>query len=67
LARITSDPVWLGRAEEVAFNPLPAAMTPDLKGPHYFTAPNQVRRVFLQSISVPLLPAQRGVRLALLC
>src|SRR5581483_6886014 len=31
------------RAEDVAFNSLPAAMTPDLKGLHYLTAPNQVQ------------------------
>lgn len=43
LARITGDPVWLDRAEDVAFNSLPAAMTPDLKGLHYLTAPNQVQ------------------------
>ena len=43
LAGITGDPVWLDRAEDVAFNSLPAAMTPDLKGLHYLTAPNQVQ------------------------
>jgi DUF1680 family protein len=43
LARITGAPIWLDRAEEAAFNSLPAAMTPDLKALHYFTAPNQVQ------------------------
>jgi len=43
LVKITGDARWADRAEEVAFNSLPAAMTPDLKGLHYLTAPNQVR------------------------
>ena len=43
LAALTGDPLWLDRAEEVAFNSLPCAMTPDLKGLHYLTAPNQVQ------------------------
>ncbi|MEK7405776.1 MAG: beta-L-arabinofuranosidase domain-containing protein [Acidobacteriota bacterium] len=43
LARITGEAVWADRAEEVAFNSLPASMTPDLKGLHYLTAPNQVQ------------------------
>lgn len=43
LAAITGDPRWLDRAEEVAFNSLPCSMTPDLKGLHYLTAPNQVQ------------------------
>jgi len=42
LLRITGDPVWADRAEEVAFNSLPASMTPDLKGLHYLTAANMV-------------------------
>jgi hypothetical protein len=40
LTKITGDAVWADRAEEVAFNSLPASMTPDLKGLHYLTAPN---------------------------
>ncbi|HET8548423.1 MAG TPA: beta-L-arabinofuranosidase domain-containing protein [Bryobacteraceae bacterium] len=40
LLRITGDSVWADRAEEIAFNSLPASMTPDLKGLHYLTAPN---------------------------
>jgi len=43
LLKISGDPVWADRAEEVAFNSLPASMTPDLKGLHYLTAPNQVQ------------------------
>jgi DUF1680 family protein len=42
LLRITGDPIWADRAEEVAFNSLPASMTPDLKGLHYLTAANLV-------------------------
>ncbi len=43
LVKITGDPRWADRAEDVAFNSLPAAMTPDLKGLHYLTAANQVQ------------------------
>jgi len=43
LASITGDAKWADRAEEIAFNSLPPSMTPDLKGLHYLTAPNQVR------------------------
>lgn len=43
LTRITGDGKWADRCEEVAFNSLPAAMTPDLKGLHYLTAPNMVQ------------------------
>lgn len=43
LLRITGNPIWADRCEEVAFNSLPAAMTPDLKGLHYLTAPNQIQ------------------------
>ncbi|MBP7707813.1 MAG: glycoside hydrolase family 127 protein [Candidatus Aminicenantes bacterium] len=42
LLRITGAPVWADRAEEVAFNSLPASMTPDLKALHYLTAPNLI-------------------------
>lgn len=40
LLKITGDPLWADRCEDVAFNMLPAACTPDLKGLHYLTAPN---------------------------
>ena len=43
LLKITGDAKWADRAEDVAFNSLPASMTPDLKGLHYLTAPNQVQ------------------------
>lgn len=43
LVKITGDSRWADRAEDVAFNSLPAAMTPDLKGLHYLTAANQVQ------------------------
>ncbi len=42
LLKITGDTVWADRAEEIAFNSLPASMTPDLKGLHYLTAANLV-------------------------
>lgn len=41
LARITGDPAWADRCEDVAFNSLPASHTPDLRALHYLTAPNQ--------------------------
>ena len=43
LTSITGNTIWADRCEEVAFNSLPAAMTPDLKGLHYLTAPNQIQ------------------------
>ncbi|MDB5357733.1 MAG: transcriptional initiation protein Tat [Phycisphaerales bacterium] len=43
LARITGNPLWLDRCEEIAFNSLPAALTPDLKALHYLTGANQVQ------------------------
>ncbi|TLY31258.1 MAG: transcriptional initiation protein Tat [Ignavibacteria bacterium] len=43
LTSITGNPVWADRCEEVAFNSLPASMTPDLNGLHYLTAPNMVQ------------------------
>ena len=42
LARITGAGRYLDRAEEIAFNSLPAALTPDLKALHYLTAPNLI-------------------------
>jgi hypothetical protein len=42
LTRITGDSTWADRCEDVAFNSLPAALTPDLRGLHYLTCPNQV-------------------------
>ena len=43
LTGITGNAVWADRVEEVAFNSLPASMSPDLKGLHYLTAPNQIQ------------------------
>ncbi len=43
LTRITGDPIWADRAEEIAVNSFPASMTPDLRGLHYLTAPNMVQ------------------------
>jgi hypothetical protein len=43
LLNITGDAAWAERCEDVAFNSLPASMTPDLKALHYLTAPNMVR------------------------
>ena len=42
MTRISGDPTWADRAEELAFNSLPAALTPDHGGIHYITAPNLV-------------------------
>lgn len=42
LLKITGETVWADRAEEVAFNSLPASMTPDFKGLHYLTAANLI-------------------------
>jgi len=43
LTKITGDPLWADRCEEVAFNSFPASQPPDLKGLHYLTAPNQAQ------------------------
>ena len=43
LTRICGQPRWADRCEELAFNSLPAALTPDLKGLHYLTCANQVQ------------------------
>jgi DUF1680 family protein len=43
LTRIGGNPLWADRCEEIAFNSLPAALTPDLKGLHYLTCANQVQ------------------------
>lgn len=42
LGRITGDPKWADRCENIAFNTLPAAMTADMKALRYLTSPNQV-------------------------
>ncbi|MGQ9591454.1 MAG: beta-L-arabinofuranosidase domain-containing protein [Planctomycetota bacterium] len=43
LTKISGDPVWADRCEEIAFNSFPAALTPDAKGLHYITCANQVQ------------------------
>ena len=43
LLKITGEPDLADKCEQVAFNSLPAAMTPDLRGLHYLTAPNMVQ------------------------
>jgi len=40
LTRSTGDLKWADRCENVAFNTLPAAFTPDMKALRYLTAPN---------------------------
>ncbi len=42
LLKITGDPIYADRCEEIAFNSLPAALTPDLKALHYLTAANLI-------------------------
>ncbi|QHY93956.1 Ricin-type beta-trefoil lectin domain protein [Streptomyces sp. S4.7] len=42
LTRITGDPVWADRCEELAFNLLPAATDPHGRGIHYITSANGV-------------------------
>jgi hypothetical protein len=42
LVKVTGDVKWADRCEDVAFNSLPASMTPDLKALHYLTAPNMI-------------------------
>ncbi|MCQ4209035.1 beta-L-arabinofuranosidase domain-containing protein [Streptomyces longispororuber] len=42
LTRITGDPVWADRCEDLAFNMLPAALDPQGKGIHYVTSANGV-------------------------
>jgi hypothetical protein len=43
LTRITARPIWADRCEEIAFNGLPAAMTPEAKALHYINCANQVQ------------------------
>ncbi|MFF3614910.1 beta-L-arabinofuranosidase domain-containing protein [Streptomyces sp. NPDC002580] len=42
LTRITGDPVWADRCEDLAFNMLPASLDPDGKSVHYVTGANSV-------------------------
>jgi hypothetical protein len=43
LTRITGDPVWADRTEELAFNMLPACLDPQGKVTHYVTGANSVQ------------------------
>lgn len=43
LVAITANPVWADRAEDVAFNSLPAAVMPDFSGLRYLTSPNHIQ------------------------
>ncbi len=43
LLKITGDPEYADRCEEVAFNSFPCSQTPDRKGLHYLTGANQVQ------------------------
>lgn len=43
LTKISGNPLWADRCEEIAFNSLPAALTPDLKALHYLTCANQIQ------------------------
>jgi hypothetical protein len=43
LTKITGQPVWGDRCEEIAFNTFPAALTPDQKALHYITCDNQIQ------------------------
>jgi hypothetical protein len=42
LGRITGDPIWADRVEDLAFNSLPAALDPKQKGIHYITSANSI-------------------------
>jgi DUF1680 family protein len=43
LTKISGKPLWSDRCEDLAFNSLPASMTPDQKGLHYLTCANQIQ------------------------
>ncbi len=43
LTKITGNPVWADRCEEIAFNSFPSAMTADQKALHYITCANQIQ------------------------
>ncbi|MFI7382409.1 beta-L-arabinofuranosidase domain-containing protein [Streptomyces sp. NPDC049813] len=42
LTRLTGDPVWADRCEDLAFNMLPASLDPQGKAIHYITSANSV-------------------------
>ena len=43
LTKISGDPIWSDRCEDLAFNSFPAALTPDWKGLHYLTCANLIQ------------------------
>jgi hypothetical protein len=43
LLKISGNPIWADRCEDIAVNSFPAALTPDWKGLHYLTCANQVQ------------------------
>jgi len=43
LMKITGNPLWADRCENVAFNSFPASRPANLKGLHYLTAPNMIQ------------------------
>jgi hypothetical protein len=43
LTKITGEPIWGDRTEEMAFNNLPASSTPDYRALHYLTGANMVQ------------------------
>jgi hypothetical protein len=43
MTRISGNPAWADRCEEIAINSLPAALTPDMKAIHYLTGANMVQ------------------------
>ncbi|MEV6629875.1 RICIN domain-containing protein [Actinoplanes sp. NPDC051470] len=42
LTRITGDPLWGDRTEDLAFNSLPASLDPQQRGIHYITSANSI-------------------------
>ncbi|MHB1038122.1 MAG: beta-L-arabinofuranosidase domain-containing protein [Pirellulales bacterium] len=43
MTRISGNPLWSDRCEEIAFNSFPAALSPDHKGLHYITPANCIQ------------------------
>ena len=43
LLKVSGDPLWADRCEDIAVNSFPASLTPDWKGLHYLTCANQVQ------------------------
>jgi hypothetical protein len=45
LGRITGDPIWSDRVEDLAFNSLPASLDQKQKGIHYITSANSIAQL----------------------